>query len=272
MTKDAILNVGLAGFGSIGRTVGDALDKGVPGLRLSVVAVRDQAKAQAHLDTYKDSVPLVSLAELPNVSDIIIECTSRSAFREAVEPAINAGRVVIATTVGGLLQHVDLIERAKQTGARLLVPTGGLLGFDAVRAAAEGEITSVRLTSRKPPLSLHDAPVLQEKGIDPKTLSEPVQIFTGSARDAIDTFPVGLNIAIALSLAGIGPEKTMLDVWLDPTVTRNVHKVDVESDCATFTMTIESEPAEDNPHSAKIAALSLLATLRSLTATLKIGT
>ena len=67
MTKDAILNVGLAGFGSIGRTVGDALDKGVPGLRLSVVAVRDQAKAQAHLDTYKDSVPLVSLAELPNV-------------------------------------------------------------------------------------------------------------------------------------------------------------------------------------------------------------
>jgi len=82
----------------------------------------------------------------------------------------------------------------------------------------------------------------------------------------------GLNIAIALSLAGIGPNKTMLEVWLDPGVTRNIHKVDVESDCATFTMTMESEPAKDNPHSAKIAALRLLATLRGLTATMKVGT
>jgi aspartate dehydrogenase len=142
----------------------------------------------------------------------------------------------------------------------------------AVRATAEGTIHSVKLLTRKPPLSLHDAPVLQEKGIDPKSLSEPVQVFSGSARYAIDTFPVGLNIAIALSLAGIGPDKTMLEVWLDPGVTRNIHKVDVESDCATFTMTMESEPAEDNPHSAKIAALSLLATLRGLTATMKVGT
>ena len=220
----------------------------------------------------KNAVPIVSLSELPSTSDIVVECTSRKAFRDAVEPAIDAGRTVIAATVGGLLQHPDLIERAQQTGARLLVPTGGLLGFDAVRAAAEGTIHSVKLLTRKPPLSLHDAPVLQEKGIDPKSLSEPVQVFSGSARDAIDTFPVGLNIAIALSLAGIGPNKTMLEVWLDPGVTRNIHKVDVESDCATFTMTMESEPAKDNPHSAKIAALRLLATLRGLTATMKVGT
>ena len=267
-----MLRVGLAGFGSIGRTVGAALDAGIPGLQLAAIAVRDQTKAKSHLATYKNNVPLLSLAELADVSDIIVECTSRKAFRDAVEPAIEAGRIIITATVGGLLHHPDLIERAQATGARILVPTGGLLGFDALRAAAEGNIKSVRLISRKPPHSLHDAPVLQEKGINLETLAEPVQIFTGSARQAIDTFPVGLNIAIALSLAGIGPDRTMLEVWLDPNVTRNVHKVDVESDSATFTMTIESEPAEDNPHSAKIAALSLLATLRGLTATMKVGT
>ena len=204
MTKVPVLRVGLAGFGSIGRTIGAALNKGIPGLRLSAIAVRDQAKAQSHLATYKTTVPLVSLRELADVSDVIVECTSRTAFRDAVEPAITAGRIVIAATVGGLLQHPDLIERAQQTGARLLVPTGGLLGFDALRAAAEGDIKSVKLISRKPPHSLHDAPVLHEKGINPDTLTKPVQVFAGSARQAIDTFPVGLNIAIALSLAGIG--------------------------------------------------------------------
>jgi aspartate dehydrogenase len=83
----------------------------------------------------KNAVPIVSLSELPSTSDIVVECTSRKAFRNAVELAIDAGRTVIAATVGGLLQHPDLIERAQQTGARFLVPTGGLLGFDAVRGA-----------------------------------------------------------------------------------------------------------------------------------------
>ena len=83
----------------------------------------------------KNAVPIVSLSELPSTSDIVVECTSRKAFRDAVEPAIDAGRTVIAATVGGLPQHPDPIERAQQTGARLLVPTGSLLGFDAVRGA-----------------------------------------------------------------------------------------------------------------------------------------
>ncbi|MEL0106985.1 MAG: aspartate dehydrogenase [Rhodospirillaceae bacterium] len=272
MANKETLRVGLAGFGSIGRTVGNALNDGIPGLRLSAVAVRDQDKAKSHLNTYKHDIPLVSLNQLPGYADIIVEATSRHSFKDAVAPAIEAGKTVITATVGGLLLHDDLIQRAKETGARIIVPTGGLAGFDAMRAAAEGTIHSVQLTTRKPPHSLHDAPVLQEKGIDPKNLKEPALLFEGSARQAIGTFPVGLNIAIALSMAGVGPDKTKLAVWLDPTVSRNVHKVDVDADSAAFTMTMESEPAEDNPHSAKIAALSLLAALRSLTATMKVGT
>ncbi|MEX2449261.1 MAG: aspartate dehydrogenase [Rhodospirillales bacterium] len=272
MTGAAPLRVGLAGFGVLGRTVGDALDRGMPGLILSAVSVRDTEKAKAHLQTYKTPVPAVSLAELADVSDIVVECAARTAFRDVLEPAVEQGRIIIAATVGGLLQHPDLIERARATGARIIVPTGGLLGFDAVRAAAEGEIRSVTLITRKPPLSLHDAPVLREKDIDPATLKEPVRVFAGTVREAIATFPVGLNIAVALSLAGIGPDKTMLDVWLDPGVSRNVHRVEVDADSAAFTMTMESDPAADNPHSAKIAALSLLATVRGLTATMKVGT
>jgi aspartate dehydrogenase len=272
MTGAAPLRVGLAGFGVLGRTVGDALDRGIPGLILSAVSVRDRAKARTHLDAYRTPVPVVSWAELADVSDIVVECAARTAFRDVLEPAIEQGRTIVAATVGGLLRHPDLIERASATGTRIIVPTGGLLGFDAVRAAAEGVIHSVKLTTRKPPLSLHDAPVLREKGINPATLKEPVQVFAGTVREATDAFPVGLNIAVALSLAGIGPDRTMLDVWLDPSVSRNIHRVEVIADSASFTMTMESEPAEDNPHSAKIAALSLLATLRGLTATMKVGT
>jgi aspartate dehydrogenase len=272
MTGAAPLRVGLAGFGVLGRTVGDALNRGMPGLILSAVSVRDAEKAQAHLKTYKTQVPVVPLEELADVSDIVVECASRKTFRDVLEPAIEQGRTIVAATVGGLLQHPDLIERAHATGARIIVPTGGLLGFDAVRAAAEGEIRSVTLITRKPPLSLHEAPVLREKGINPATLKEPVQVFAGTVREATDAFPVGLNIAVALSLAGIGPDRTRLDVWLDPGVSRNVHRVEVDADSAAFTMTMESDPAADNPHSAKIAGLSLIAALRGLTGTLKVGT
>ena len=78
--------------------------------------------------------------------------------------------------------------------------------------------------------------------------------------------------AAALSLAGIGPDRTMLQIWADPGVDRNIHTITVEADSARFTMTIENIPSDENPKTGKITALSMLATLRRLTAPLVSGT
>ena len=66
---------------------------------------------------------------------------------------------------GALLDNMDLVELARGQGGRIIVPTGALLGLDAVVAAAEGEIRNVRMVTRKPPAALSGAPYLETNGI-----------------------------------------------------------------------------------------------------------
>jgi aspartate dehydrogenase len=174
-------------------------------------------------------------------------------------------------SVGQLLEHEDLIARAGATGARIIVPTGALLGLDAVRAAAEGQIVSVTMVTRKPPQGLAGAPYLEAHGIVLDGLSEALKVFEGSAREGARGFPANVNVAAALSLAGIGPDRTRLEIWADPTVTRNTHRIVVEADSARFEMTIENVPSAENPRTGKITALSMIAALAALRAPLKVG-
>jgi aspartate dehydrogenase len=127
------------------------------------------------------------------------------------------------------------------------------------------------MTTRKPVQGLLGAPYLVERGIDIEATREPMKIFEGTAREAAKGFPANLNVAVALSLAGIGPDRTMVEIWADPTVTRNTHRIEVESDSARFSMTIENVPSE-NPKTGLITALSVIACLRKLNAPLRIGT
>ena len=165
----------------------------------------------------------------------------------------------------------DLLELAKAHGGRIVVPTGGLLGLDAVAAAAEGTIHSVRMTTRKPPNGLAGAPHLVANAISVEGLNEAKLVFSGTARDAAAGFPANVNVVAALALAGIGPDRTMIDIWADPTVTRNCHVIEVDADSARFTLAIENVPSE-NPKTGKIVALSIIATLRKLAAPLRVGT
>ena len=152
------------------------------------------------------------------------------------------------------------------------MPTGALLGLDAVRAAAEGTIRSVIMVTRKPPRGLAGAPYLEQHGITLEGLSAPRKVFEGSAREGARGFPANVNVAAALSLAGVGPDRTRLEIWADPTVERNTHRIVVEADSASFQMTIENVPSVENPRTGRITGLSAVAALRGLVSTLKVGT
>lgn len=247
------------------------LDQGIPGLRLAAVSARDQAGARTRM-ALVGPVPVVPLAELAACADVVVECAPAAVFREAALPAIEAGRILMPASVGQLLAHDDLIELARRTGARIIVPTGALLGLDAVRAAAEGTIHSVTMVTRKPPRGLAGAPYLERNSIDLDGLRAPLKVFEGSAREGARGFPANVNVAAALSLAGIGPDRTRLEIWADPAVERNTHRIVVEAEAARFEMAIENVPSEANPRTGKITALSMIAALRALTATLKVGT
>jgi aspartate dehydrogenase len=149
--------------------------------------------------------------------------------------------------------------------------TGALLGLDAVRAAAKGEIYSVTMTTRKPSRSLRGAPHLDKIGVDVMALTEPTLLFDGSARDGARGFPANVNVAAALALAGIGPDRTRLQIWADPSLTRNTHTIKVDADSASFEMTIQNVPSPEKPGTGRITALSIVAALESLTSPLRIG-
>jgi len=140
-----------------------------------------------------------------------------------------------------------------------------------VRAAAEGKINSVKMITRKPPAGLDGAPHLVKNNISVKNLDKPLKVFEGTARDGARGFPANVNVAAALSLAGIGPDKTRLEIWADPTIDRNTHRIEVDADVARFSMQIEGIPSA-NPRTGRIVALSTLAALRGLVAELKVGT
>jgi aspartate dehydrogenase len=266
------LTVGIGSFGTIGRQVARELDLGnIPGLSLGLVSAENKARAAERMADFRNPVPVVELGGLA-ACDVVLEAAPAAVFAAVAEPAIEAGRIFIPTSVGALLPRMDLVERAKATGARIIVPTGALLGLDAVRAAAEGVIHSVTMVTRKPPGGLKGAPHLERNNISVDGLTEAKLVFEGSAREGAIGFPANVNVAAALSLAGIGPDRTRLQIWADPGVDRNTHHIEVEADSARFALDIATIPTEENPKTGKITALSVIACLRGLTQTLKVGT
>lgn len=271
MTSREPVRVGIAGLGAIGKRIAMSLDKGIPGCTLSAVSSRSQARAADFMAQLSVPATWVPLDELVAHSDIIVECAPPELLMSIVEPALIAGKKVVVLSVGALLDHLDRCRELCADGGQILVPTGALLGLDAVCAAAEGNVRSVRMVSRKPPLGFAGAPFVVERNFDLTNLREPLKLYEGTTREVAKGFPSNLNVAVALSLAGIGVDRTFIEVWADPGVARNTHRIDVDADAASFSMTIENVPSE-NPKTGLITAQSVTALLRKLSAPMRVGT
>ena len=263
--------VALAGFGAIGGAIADALFTGIDGFVLTALAARDKAGARQRLGPRWRDVAVTDIEALEPLADLVVECSPAALLPAIATPFLAASKTVVVLSAGALLSHADLIELARREGGRIVIPSGAILGLDAMIAAAEGRIHKVTMTTRKPVAGLLGAPFLVEHNIDISQITEPVRIFSGSAREAAVGFPANLNVAVALSFAGIGPDRTMLEIWADPALRRNTHTVEVDADSARFTMTIENVPSE-NPKTGRITALSVIALLRKMHAPLSVGT
>jgi aspartate dehydrogenase len=229
------LKLGLAGLGAVGLTVAQRIEAGIPGLVLAAVSVRDKAKARHNLPQLGTGVPVLPAEGLAEACDVVVECLPPALFRIVAVPALERGRIFVPLS------------------------------------AAEGTIRSVTMITRKPPGGLDGAPYLVQRGISVKNLQEPLKVFDGTAREGARGFPENVNVAAALSLAGIGPDRTRLEIWADPALQRNTHRIAVDADTASFSMSIENVPSE-NPKTGRIVALSTVAALRGLVAELKVGT
>jgi aspartate dehydrogenase len=266
------MRVGIVGLGTIGRALCEAIDRGEVGAQLVAVATRQHERARPFLQELCHQPPLLSLDELASRSELVIEAATQEALATIAPCTLRQGKDLMVLSVGGLLEHDDWIALARQTGSRIYVPSGAIVGLDGVKGATIGHITAVTMTTRKPPKALAGAPFVVEHRIDLESFTEATVIFEGSAREACRGFPANVNISAALSLAGIGPDRTRLRILVDPQGTRNVHDIEVVGECGRFSIHLENEPSEANPRTGKLTYLSTLAMLKALADPLRVGT
>ena len=266
------MKIGIAGFGAIGKVVAQAVDQELDGMSLVGICVRDAEKAKRSMNFLTQEVPVLGPEELAETSDVVVECVPKSAFMDFAIPALKRGRLFVTVSGAGILANPEVVEIAKKNDGKIVLATGALLGLDAVRAAAEGEINEIRMVTRKPPNALKGAPHLVENDISVDGLNAAKKVFDGTAAQGAIGFPANVNVAAALGLAGIGADQTKLEIWADPRLTRNTHTIKVDADSARFEMTIENVQTEENPGTGKITALSVIACLRRLINPISVGT
>jgi aspartate dehydrogenase len=261
-----MLKIGIVGCGAIGRQLAKALAAGkIPAARLLGVCDCEPSRAVALAKALKPKPKVMGLAELARDCDLLIETASMAALPEVATMALSRKRDLLALSVGALIGDTDWFAKFAKAGCRLYHPSGAVAGLDGLRAAAVlGGLKSVTLTTRKPCNGLAGAPYFKTKKLDPMTLKQPTVIFSGSARRAVKGFPQNINVAAAVSLAGLGPDKTRVQIIADPAARRNSHTIAARGTFGALTTTTENFPSEDNPKTSVLAGLSALALIAEL--------
>jgi len=259
----ARMKVGLVGCGNIGADLCIALQKGKIPAEIVALTDADEARAKLLQRSFQLNANIASLEENVASADFVVECAVAAAVKEVVEACIRHHKDCLIMSVGGLMMHPDLMEEARAHSVQVRVPSGALCGLDGVRAAMQAGLHSVTLTTRKPPKGLASAPYLAEQNIDLDALTKPTVIFEGSALEAVKAFPANVNVAAALSLAGIGPRETRVRVIADPNATENIHEVQAEGAFGRLQTITANLPSPRNPKSSYLASLSAVVELKA---------
>lgn len=273
------MGVGLVGCGSIGTVLAHAIDEGKAGDAWLVYVYDLKAEKCKKIAGELRGKPRVArtFRELIECEDVglIIEAASQDAVRQYALKALKAGKDLMIMSEGALVDSRltdKIMSFTRSAKRRVYLPSGAIAGLDGLKAAAMGKIDEVALKTRKPPKGLRGVPYIEEKKIDLDAMVEPTVIYEGSAEEACRLFPENVNVAAALSLAGLGPEKTMVQVVVDPTIQRNVHEVTVRGEFGTLKVRTENVPSTLNPKTSALAVLSAIATLKKITRHFQIGT
>jgi aspartate dehydrogenase len=199
--------------------------------------------------------------------DVVVEAGGHAALKAHGPAVLRAGVDLLMVSIGALAEpEVECaIDHAARDGqAQAIVVSGAIGALDAIASAAVGGLERVTHTTRKPPRSLLPADEAAQ-------LREPRELFRGSARQGALLFPESINVAAAVSLAGIGLDRTEVRVVADPRVERNQHEVVAQGAFGELRFEIKNVPSDDNPKTGRLVAMSVVHALRRRRARLVIG-
>ncbi|MCK4717985.1 MAG: DUF108 domain-containing protein, partial [Thermoplasmata archaeon] len=143
------------------------------------------------------------------------------------------------------------------------IPSGAIAGLDGLLSLKESGLKSVHLTTRKPLAAIRSTVWVKEKGLL-LSETEPTIVFEGPASEAVKAFPRSINVAAALSMAGLGFEGTMVTFIADPGLDRNIHMVEAEGNAGSICIECRNVPSPDNPRTSYLAAMSAVAAVHRI--------
>lgn len=267
------LKVGIVGCGAIGSKIAhECQERLAAALDLVALCDTDEGKASSLNASLKKKASVLKLDSLIKKVDLVVEASSALVSGDIVERCVRSKKACLVMSVGGLLGREKLLSQACDKGINIYIPSGALCGIDALKAASVGSISSVTLTTRKPPEGLKGAPYLKKKGIDVGAIDKETIVFEGSAREAVNGFPANVNVSAVLSLAGIGAADTRVRIVTSPDYKMNIHEVEITGDAGRISTRTENLPSKDNPRTSALAIYSAIATLEGIARSVRIGT
>src|SRR5436309_16056890 len=271
------MRVALLGGGTIARLVLQHVRGGeFPGMEIVALAGRNgSSRGRALAREFGVSYVSSRAALIAARPAAVVEAASHDAVREHLVALLEAGIRVVVLSLGALADdrlRYAAEDAARRSGALLYVPSGGIGGLDALKAACAAGVDEVSIQVAKPPAAWKGIPYVAALGVDLDRLHSAHTLFEGPAREGVPHFPQNFNIAAVLSLAGIGLDRTRLIGVADPALTLNTHTIRVTGASGRFTVVLENVPAPETPRTSWLACYSALAALRSLQSPVRYGT
>jgi aspartate dehydrogenase len=257
--------VGLIGFGAIGRSIVDLWHSlPSPSFRLAAACVRPNQIDQARSRLPESTLICDDIEQLLHIRpDCIIEAAGHEAVQSHGERILRSGCSIYLLSVGSLADATlrgSLVAAASDGNSRILIPAGALAGFDGLLTLACDNLRSVKYTSTKPCKAWQGTVAADTHELD--RLTQRTVIFQGNAGEAARLFPKNANLAAAVALAGIGFERTRVELVADPNAGGNVGTVEAVSHSTTLTLSVASNSSSNPKTSANVGA-SVIAALRN---------
>ena len=270
-----MMKLGVIGCGTIGSYILEQV-AAKPELDIKVAAVCGRSDTSKGRELVERSAIFwtTDISTLFQKVDVVVEAASHEALATSGAMCLEHGISLVPVSVGALADEAllaNLKNAATKGGAVLHVPSGGIGGMDALQAACVAGVDKVTMTSRKMPRAWKGIPYVERMGVDLEAIKEPYLLYDGPARECVKEFPQNINIAAVLSLAGIGFDRTIVRIFADPSVTLNTHEVAWEGVSGKCRIVLENVPAPENPKTTYLAALSVLATLKRIKASYRVG-
>jgi aspartate dehydrogenase len=261
--------VGLIGFGAIGGLICELWPQHLMGVdSLAAVLVRpDQVSRAAQRLGEGVAVSSDPSVLLDGRLDMVIEAAGHGAVIDHGEAILRAGLEFHVLSAGALADDTlrqGLHAASAAGGGRVFIPAGALAGFDGLLSMRTAGLKSVKYTSTKPVEAWRGTPA--ETFLKRQDIDCPRVIFSGSAREAAQTFPRNANLAAAVALAGIGFERTQVELVADPWTTVNSGRLEAASVDEHLDVMLSSAAFAESPKTSRITAMSAIAALREQSA------